>query len=164
MPPTYVREEYHTGAIQELKARIGNLEGQLYDAKLEIHRLDSEKQTEACCTGEMRDDYQRQIEETHTILKNVRKALGPEWDGTFLEDAVIQLKQDHIDSVRIADRVPGLEREIAKLQADQFWYGGRESLESSLRLTHQRAERLLERGEIIKEFVDEVVAGKHDRI
>lgn len=80
--------------------------------RLEIHRLDSDKQTEACCTIEMRDSLQREIEKLSACLNGVREALGKEWDGFFIEDAVAQLKRDHIGSVKQADRLLALGQKI----------------------------------------------------
>jgi hypothetical protein len=49
---------------------IRDLEQQVERLKLEVHRLDSAMQTEACCTGEMRDSFQREIEGLHQRLNN----------------------------------------------------------------------------------------------
>lgn len=103
------------GEIIRLRARIVELTQLAEYTKLEVHRLESEKQTEACCTGEMRESFQRELDSLYTRHMSIWQALGPEWNGYEIEDAVAQLKQDHINSVKIADRVPGMEREIATL-------------------------------------------------
>lgn len=137
-----VREDLieHPGALHD---RITGLEGGIARSKLEINRLVCEKdgqtreiatlrdsvetwrlaafkasdelETERVCMGESREHFEREIENLSIRIRNVRVALGPEWNGCFIEDAVAQLKRDHIESVRIADKVPGLEREIDQL-------------------------------------------------
>lgn len=165
--------------VRNQKLEITRLQGEVDAGKLWIHKLDSEKQTEACCTGEMRASYEREIEQLHRRLSGVRWALGPEWDKFFVEDAVAQLKKDHIESVKIADRVPELIRECNKLRADQFWYGGRESLEHAMRYESARAERLYKRTRLLADrlrmlggfchissskFAGQVLGGLYDEI
>lgn len=125
--------------------------------KLEIHRLERGKATEARCTREMRDSYQQELEALYGRLSRVREALGKEWDASHEDVAVAQLKKDHIASVQIADQVPELHHTIQKLNDEMTKL--RETKDYAL-LTQLRDEnrRLRETLDIATHGIEETVS------